>query len=59
MKIRNNWKKAYKEGRLNDIPEEVRAKVILQLEAGPKEEAFQQITKQDFIDVMDEHLEAE
>lgn len=59
MKIRNNWKRAFKEGRLNDIPAEVRLKVIEQLEAGPKEEAFKQITKQDFIDAMDEHLEAE
>lgn len=59
FRVRNLWKKAYKEGRLNDIPEEVRAKVIQAIEAGPKEELFSQISQQDFIDAMDEHLEEE
>lgn len=54
MKIRNSWKRAYKEGRLNDIPEIVRAEVVKQLEAGPKKEAFSQFTKQDFIELTEE-----
>lgn len=59
FRVRNLWKKAYKEGRLNDIPLEVREQVKRAIEAGPKEKAFSQITKQDFVDVMDEHLEEE
>lgn len=59
FRVRNLWKKAYKEGRLNDIPLEVREQVKKAMEAGPKAEAFSQFSKQDFIDVMDAHLEEE
>lgn len=38
MRVRNLWKKAYKEGRLNDIPADVRDKVVKFLGAKSKPE---------------------
>lgn len=56
FRVRNLWKKAYQEGRLNDIPAEVKEQVLKAL--GEKKEAKpvinEQFTKEDF-----EAIEAE
>ena len=50
MNIRNLWRKAYKEGRLNDIPEHAREHVKKVLSG-------QEVSKEQFSQFIDEELE--